>query len=129
MKKIKYILLYSAIGVITLSCDATYSVSIINKSEATVSIDAKLTNNFIPGDITTTFIPDENNRVQFNIEAHQGFVCGLAIAELKDDLPFTEIIIYTKNDTIRANNSTEVMALFDTNRMGILKKPYTLSVE
>lgn len=116
------------IGILTQSCDPSYPVSIKNNSETEIIVDAKLTSYFDPG-LTTTFITDVNNRLQFKVESGQEFHCGYTIGGLKDDLPFSEIKIYTKKDTIKADNRNEVLNLFDKKWTGSLKTPYVLTVE
>ena len=116
------------IGILTQSCNQSHSVSIENNSGTEIIIDAKLTGYFDPG-LTTTFIADESNRLQFKVESGQEFHCGFTIGELKDDLPFSELKIYTKKDTIIAENRNEVLNLFDKKWTGNLKTPYVLTVE
>ena len=116
------------IGILIQSCDPSYPVSIINKTGTEIIVDAKLTYDFNPG-LTTTYIADENNRLQFKVESGQEFLCGMTIGGLKDDLPFTDLKIYTEKDTIIAKNRNEVLNLFDKNWIGNLKTPYTLTVE
>ena len=116
------------IGILTQSCDPSYPVSIKNNSGAEIIVDAKLTDYFDPG-LTTTFIADENNRLQFKVESGQEFHCGYTIGGLKNDLPFSELKIYTKKDTIVAGNRNEVLNLFDKKWTGNLKTPYVLTVE
>ena len=128
MKKILNIGFLILVGFLTKSCDPTYPVLIKNESGTEIIVDAKLTNDFYPG-LTTTYIADENNRLQFKVESGQEFQCGMTIGELKDDLPFTDLKIYTEKDTIIAKNTNEVLNLFDRNWIGNLKKPYTLTVE
>ena len=128
MKKILNIGFLILVGFLTKSCDPTYPVLIKNESGTEIIVDAKLTNDFYPG-LTTTYIADENNRLQFKVESGQEFLCGMTIGGLKDDLPFTDLKIYTKKDTIIAKNRNEVLNLFDKNWIGNLKTPYTLTVE
>ncbi|MCP4053608.1 MAG: hypothetical protein GY739_11170 [Mesoflavibacter sp.] len=116
------------IGILIQSCDPTYPVLIKNDSGTEIIVDAKLTNNFYPG-LTTTYIADENNRLQFKVESGQEFQCGMTIGGLKDDLPFSDLKIFTQKDTIIAKNRNEVLNLFDRNWIGNLKTPYTLTVE
>ncbi|MFD0837263.1 hypothetical protein ACFQ0I_15900 [Mariniflexile aquimaris] len=116
------------IAILIQSCDPTYPVLIKNDSGTEIIVDAKLTNDFYPG-LTTTFIADENNRLQFKVESGQEFQCGMTIGGLKDDLPFTDLKIYTDKDTIIAKNRNEVLNLFDKNWIGNLKTPYTLTVK
>ena len=116
------------IGILIQSCDPSYPVSIINQSRTEIIVDAKLTYDFNPG-LTTTYIADENNRLQFKVESGKEFLCGMTIGGLKDDLPFTDLIIYTEKDTIIAKNRNEVLNLFDKNWIGNLKTPYSLTVE
>ncbi|MDC7996376.1 hypothetical protein [Altibacter sp. HG106] len=122
------IIIVILIGLLTQSCDPSYSVSIKNNSGAEIIVDAKLTEYFDPG-LTTTFIADENNRLQFKVENGHEFHCGYTIGGLKDDLPFTDLRIYIVNDTVIARNRNEVLNLFDKNWLGNLKTPYTLTVE
>lgn len=116
------------IGFSTQSCDPFYPVSIKNNSGAKIIVDAKLTNNFDPG-LTTTFIADENNHLQFKVESEEEFHCGYAIGGLKNDLPFSELKIYTNKDTIVAENRNEILSLFNKNWTGNLKTPYVLTVQ
>ncbi|MEA1784881.1 hypothetical protein U1E44_02150 [Arenibacter sp. GZD96] len=116
------------IAILIQSCDPTYPISIKNNSGTEIVVDAKLTNSFNPG-LTTTYIADENGRLQFKIESGQEFECGFSIAELENDLPFSELKIYTKKDTIIANNRNEVLNLFDKNWIGKMKTPYVMTVE
>ena len=128
MKKILNIGFLILVGFLTKSCDPTYPVLIKNESGTEIIVDAKLTNDFYPG-LTTTYIADENNRLQFKVESGQEFQCGMTIGGLKDNLPFTDLKIYTEKDTIIAKNRSEVLNLFDKNWIGNLKTPYTLTVE
>ena len=96
------------IGILIQSCDPSYSVSIKNNSGTEIIVDAKLTSYFDPG-LTTTFIADENNRLQFKVENGQEFHCGYTIGGLKDDLPFTDLKIFTEKDTIIAKDRIQVL--------------------
>lgn len=55
--------------------------------------------------------------------------CGTAIGGLRDELPFKELKIYQKRDSIVATSSTEVLSLFEKNLMGGFKTPYSIEVE
>ena len=128
MKKKLNIGIIILIGILFQSCDPTYPVLIKNDSGTEIIVDAKLTKDFYAG-LTTTYIADENDRLQFKVESGQEFQCGMTIGGLKDDLPFTDLKIYMEKDTIIAKNRNEVLNLFDKNWIGNLKTPYILTVE
>ncbi len=54
---------------------------------------------------------------------------GSAIAEIDNDIHFSEIHILTKNDTISARGISEIKSLFNKNFIDRLEKPYLISVE
>ena len=128
MKKKLNIGIIILIGILFQSCDPTYPVLIKNDSGTEIIVDAKLTKDFYAG-LTTTYIADENDRLQFKVESGQEFQCGMTIGGLKDDLPFTDLKIYMEKDTIIAKNRNEVLNLFDKNWIGNLKTPCILTVE
>ena len=120
-----WILLF--IGILSNSCDPSYPISIKNSTGAEIIVDAKITDYFDPG-LTTTYITDENNRLEFTIQSGHEFYCGYTLGGLKYDLPFSELKIYTQKDTIVAENRNEVLKLFDKKWTGYLKTPYVLTV-
>lgn len=53
---------------------------------------------------------------------------GSSIAEIDNDIPFEQIKIVRKGDTIKASNLEEIKFLFDKKKFGRLKTPYNISI-
>ena len=128
----KYILIAIAIfatGPLLQSCDPTYSISVSNQTSDQISVIA-YTNASFHADETVQIHPrpDDPDWVAFNINPGSTVQCGMAIGGLWDDLPFTQLIIYTPQDTITAKNTNEVFALFDWDSSGDLKIPYQITI-
>ena len=116
------------IGIITQSCDPTYPVSINNKTESELRIQAKKTLRFWSENLNEIELP-KKDWVEFKIEPNKSVKCGMTIGGLKNDLPFSELLIITKTDTIKAENENQIMELFDKTFFGNLETPYVLTVE
>lgn len=118
-------------GLIFQSCDPYYPVSITNSTEDTLTVIARTTTNFQSIDIRIieSSGPYDDERIKFKIPPGKTVECGGAIAGLGDDLPFTELMIYSQEDSLKALNKEEVLNLFEKNSAGQLKTPYELVVD
>ncbi|WP_192820802.1 hypothetical protein [Rufibacter sp. LB8] len=119
----------SAILVLLLvqSCDPTYSIRIENKSGSKITVNATTTNKFQA--YGHEIIELEGNKVRFEIPSGEYLECGMAIAGLDNDLPFTNLKIQTLNKTILAENPEKVISLFEKEPDGDLKTPYSLVIK
>ena len=116
------------IGLLIQSCDPTYPVSINNQTESEIRIQAKKTLRFWNENLNETELT-QKDWIEFKIEPKKSVKCGMTIGGLKDDIPFSNLKIYTDKDTIIAQNRNEVLNLFDKNWIGNLKTPYTLTIK
>lgn len=118
-------------GLIIQSCDPYYPVSITNSTEDTLTVIARTTTSFQSNDIIIleSSGPYDDERIKFKITPGETVECGGAVAGLEDDVPFTELIIYSQQDSIKALNKEEVLNLFEKNSAGQLKTPYELVVD
>ena len=113
-----------------LSCDPTYVIAIQNDSNEVIKLKAQVnerfhSNNF--GSIAITYL--ENDWIEADIKPKQQLDCGFAIAELKNDIPFNEMIILKNKDSICAKNHKEVFELFDNRSLINIMTPYILIIE
>jgi hypothetical protein len=116
-----------------LSCDPTYPISISNKTADTISIFAETNVRFHTDDTLLSYTevggPYDHKVITFKIAPGIEVRCGMAIAELDNDVPFSKMKIYTKKDSIIANSVEEVLGIFDRTWYGSRKKPYTVTLE
>lgn len=124
-----YFLSLCAIAIMLLlqSCDPTYSIRIENNSGSKVTVKATTTINFRAYEHEVTELGD--NKIRVDIPSGEYLDCGMAIAGLENDLPFTNLTIETLNDTIMADNPDQVLSLFEKKPSGNLKTPYRLVVK
>ena len=107
------IAIFSA-GLFLQSCDPVYSISVSNQTKDKISVIAYTTSSFGPDESVKIHPrPDDPNWIGFNMEPGTTVRCGSAIGGLYDDLPFTQLIIYTPQDTITATDADAVLDLFD----------------
>ena len=116
------------IGILIQSCDPNYPVSINNQTESEIKIQTKKTLKFWNENLDEIELT-EKDWVEFKIEPNKSLKCGMTIGGLKNDLPFSEILIITETDTIRAENENQIMELFDKTFFGNIETPYVLTVE
>ena len=120
-----------AIGFLNQSCDPAHKVSISNQTESEITVRAKKTSHFWNDTLKTQMMTEMNNEnwIEFKIKPKKVIDCGMTIGGLKHHLPFSELIILTKKDTLKAENENQVMSLFDRTFLGNLKTPFVLTVD
>ncbi|MCC6725416.1 MAG: hypothetical protein IT258_12990 [Saprospiraceae bacterium] len=114
-----------------MSCDPTYPISIYNSRKDTVTIVAKTTIDFNSDELDYKVLGGPYNQkvIEFKMAPETILECGMAIAEIDDDMPFSEFKVFSKNDTIVAKSQAEILDLFDKNRWGSLETPYQLTIK
>ncbi|HEY0652710.1 MAG TPA: hypothetical protein VGD65_06260 [Chryseosolibacter sp.] len=113
------------------SCDPYYTVRIQNLTQDTLSVVARTTTDFHAGNFHYSVLggPYNDQRIKFKVAPNSYGDCGGAIGGLEDDLPFTELKIYTAQDSVVAMNKAEVLKLFKTDFFGGLETPYVIEIE
>ncbi|WP_156113413.1 hypothetical protein [Wocania ichthyoenteri] len=71
----------------------------------------------------------DNNWIEADIKPKQQLDCGFAIAGLKNNIPFNEMIILKNKDTISAKNHKELLELFDNRGFGNIMTPYIFIID
>lgn len=127
----KYVNLKISMGLIILilltSCDPTYPISITNRTTDSITIWLKKNNSFRT--IKTDVKENPDGLTILKLRPNEMIRVGMAIAEIDNDMPFSEIYIKTEDDSISANGIDELKDLFDKNIFGRLKKSYNMSIE
>ena len=109
------------------SCDPAYPIRITNKTAEPATIFVLENSNF-----RSDKLPLGNNEDGLKIyilEPDQTLNVGMAIADLEDDMPFSQLIVKTTSDSISATGFKEMKDLFDKGWLGNLKKPYQITIE
>ncbi|QHL89161.1 hypothetical protein GU926_17670 [Nibribacter ruber] len=109
------------------SCDPTYSIRIENQSSSKITVTATTTNKFQA--YGHKIIELGADKVRFEIPSGEYLECGMAIAGLENDLPFTSLIVQTLNKRIVADTPNKVISLFEKESDGNLKTPYSLVIK
>lgn len=121
------------VSVVAVSCDPTYSIEIANKNSDTVTITAETTIHFWTEDTLLDYKelggPYGHRIIRFKMEPGRTINCGMVIAGIDNQLPFTKIEIYTKKDSVIARSENQVLDMFEKGFWGSLKKPYCLTIE
>lgn len=114
-----------------MSCDPTYPVIISNSTSDTVVIHGEETNNFFIDSSKDSFVEfnEKEKRTSIRLPPKASINCGMAIAELNNDLPFKKIKIYTGKDSLIATSEKEVLHLFEKNVWGNPRKPYIINIK
>lgn len=110
------------------SCDPTYSITVTNNTNEPTEI---LVKEKIPDFITDkqkTFTTIDGFDI-YLLAPNERMHVGTAIAEIDNDMPFEEIKIVQKTDTISATGLEEIKYLFDKEASGELMTPYNLTIK
>lgn len=120
-------------GLSLTSCDPTYPIVIYNNKADTVTVVTETTIHFRTDDqligyedLGGTY---DHNIIKFEMAPKTRIECGMAIAEIQDEMPFTKFRIYSNKDSIVANTQDQILNLFEKTFWGNLKKPYQLTVK
>ena len=115
------------------SCDPTIPIAISNSRLDTVTVVAETTVNFHTEDSLTdskelggTY---DHRIVKFKMAPRTTIECGMAIAGIADEMPFTTFEVITKSDTLVASTQDKILSLFDQTFFGHLKTPYQLTIK
>jgi hypothetical protein len=115
------------------SCDPTYPISILNSKSDTVTIVTETTVNFYSNDELINYQviggPYDHQVVQFQLPPGNSVTCGMAIAGIEDEMPFTKFKAYDHKDSVTANSQEEILNLFDKTFWGSVKTPYQLTIK
>lgn len=128
--KMKTLIRYIILGLIFQSCDPTYSIRLVNKSDDTLNILATTTIHFQLRNHQIEILDEVEDReiVSFMVLPNQELDVGMAIAGLEDELPFTSLKINKDENTIEAKGEKEVLKLFQK-KNGKLETPYQIVIE
>jgi hypothetical protein len=128
-----FLLVLSLVAFSLLSCDSTYPIVISNKTADTITIIAEANTNFYTNDTLLSYAelggPYDHRVIRFKIAPGVNISCGMATAELDNDVPFSKIKIYTKKDSVTAQSEEKVISIFDRTWYRSMKKPYTITLE
>lgn len=132
MKRIYVVMLALLIlGVFLQSCDPVYSVRLKNLTNDTLLVVARTTIHFQSDTSKITVLegPYDDEWIEFKVFPSTYVNCGIAIAGIQDEIPFTELKIYKESDSIIAKSEQEVLALFEKGSRGNLITPYEIRIE
>jgi len=110
------------------SCDPTYPITITNNSNVPKEILVRQTSLNFTTDKEKVYTTPNGFDVYILAPSEQMNV-GTAIAEFDNDLPFEEIKIVRKTDTISASGLEQIRVLFDMDDSGDLLTPYNISIK
>ncbi|WKW46892.1 hypothetical protein P3875_02225 [Myroides sp. JBRI-B21084] len=125
-KQIVTILTFGLFTTLLTGCDPYYSITVTNITSDTAQILVKETINFRTEkqkSLTTTDGFDV-----YELAPNEQIKVGSAIAEIDNDIPFDQIKIVTRKDTLTANSIETIKNLFDKKTFGGLKTPYNISI-
>lgn len=108
--------------------DPSYSIRIVNDMPDTLSIKAHHTIYF---DSHRVHSQDLGGKwISFKVPPKTKVDCGMAIAGIEDEMPFTDIVLTKANgDSIVAHGDKEVLRLFAHDALGGLETPYVIRVK
>ena len=128
MRKSNFIFIGIFFATIYLTgCDPYYPILITNTSIDTALILVKTNPNFRTE--KEKYYTTKDNFDVYKLVPKEAIEVGGAIAELDNDIPFEEIKILSKGDTIAANNQQSIKELFEKKSFGRLKKPYNILIK
>ena len=114
------------------SCDPTHPILISNKKTDTVTVVIETTIRFHSNEKLIGY--EELGRsynhkiVKFKVGPSVSLKCGMAIAGMEDEMPFTKFKVYSKNDSIIANSQNQILDMFKKTPFGNLETPYQLII-
>lgn len=120
-------------GFFLISCDSTCPILISNSKADTVTI---VTETSIYFHVDQRLIgyedlggPYDHSIIKFKMPPRTSIECGMAIAGIQDEMPFTKFKAYSDKDSIVANSRDEIIDLFEKTFWGNLKTPYVLVIK
>lgn len=120
-------------GLFLTSCDPTYPILISNNRADTITVVTETTIHFHTDDqlIGNEDLggPYDHNIIKFKMAPGTSIECGMAIAGIQDEMPFTKFKIYSNNDSIVANTQDQILDLFEKTFWGNLETPYQLTIK
>lgn len=120
-------------GLLLTSCDPTYSVLISNGKTDTVTVVTETTIHFNSDDQLVGYQdlggPYDHNIIKFKMAPGTTIECGMAIAGIQDEMPFTKFKVYSDKDSIVAESQNKILDLFEKTFWGNLKTPYVLTIK
>jgi hypothetical protein len=116
-----------------MSCDPTYPILISNSKTDTVTIVTETTIHFHADEPLIGYQdlggPYDHNIIKFKMAPGTSIECGMAIAGIEDEMPFTEFKVYSNNDSLVANSQGQILDLFEKTFWRNLKTPYQLTIK
>lgn len=73
--------------------------------------------------------PYDHKIIKFEMAPGASIECGMAIAGIQDEMPFTKFKIYSNEDSIVASTQDQILDLFEKTSWGNLETPYQLTIE
>lgn len=120
-------------GLYLMSCDPTYPILISNYKTDTVTIVTETTIHFHSDDQLIEFKklggPYNHSIIKFKMAPGSSIKCGMAIAGIQNELPFTKFKAYSSKDSIVANSQDQILDLFEKTFWGTLATPYKLTIK
>ncbi len=120
-------------GLFLTSCDPTYPIVISNNKADTVTVVTMTTAHFHTDDQLVGYEdlggPYDHNIIKFKMAPGSSIECGMAIAGIKDEMPFTKFRVYANKDSIVANTQDQILDLFEKTFWGKLETPYQLTIK
>lgn len=121
----KQLMIAGFITLLLTSCDPAYPINLSNDSNESIIVLVKVNSPFQTEKEKVGITKNGFYIYQFN--AHESAQVGMAIAEIDNDIPFSELkIVRSGNDTVSVSTMKEIMQLFDRKRNGKLRIPYVL---
>lgn len=120
-------------GLLLTSCDPTYPIIISNSKTDTVTVVTETTIHFHTDDQLVGYKdlggPYDHNIIQFKMAPGTTIECGMAIAGIEDEMPFTKFKVYSGKDSIVAESQDKIIDLFEKTFWGNLETPYQLTIK
>ena len=120
-------------GLSLTSCDPTYPVLICNSKADTVTVVTETTIHFNTDEPLIGYEdlggPYDHNIIKFKMAPGTSIECGMAIAGIQNEMPFTKFKVYTDKDSLIANNQDQILDLFAKTFWGNLETPYVLIIK
>jgi hypothetical protein len=73
--------------------------------------------------------PFDHKIIEFKMAPGTSIECGMAIAGIQDEMPFTKLKVYSGKDTVDAESQDKILDLFEKTFLGNLKTPYVLTIK
>jgi len=120
-------------GLLLTSCDPTYKILISNNKADTVTVVIETTSHFSTDDQLIGYKdlggPYDHTIIKFKMAPRTSIECGMAIAGIQDEMPFTTFKVYSNKDSLVANTQDQILDLFEKTFWGNLETPYQLTIK